>query len=68
MNRDLHDGVLASGLAPLDQQSIRGKDVTPFLLAHFHEQTRGASLEANIALVLSNARLAGEIAVAASAT
>lgn len=68
MNRELHDGVLASGLAALDEQGIRGKDVTPFLLAHFHEQTQGASLDANIALVLSNARLAGEIAVAASAS
>jgi pseudouridylate synthase len=41
---------------------VRGKDVTPFLLDFFHRETHGASLSANIALVLSNARLAAEIA------
>lgn len=42
--------------------AIAGKDVTPFLLQRIFELTEGASLEANIALVLSNARLAAEIA------
>jgi pseudouridine-5'-phosphate glycosidase len=65
MERDLHDATLASGLAALAAADVHGKDVTPFLLAHFHEQTEGRSLAANIALVLSNARVAGEIAVAA---
>jgi pseudouridine-5'-phosphate glycosidase len=41
---------------------VRGKDVTPFLLDFFHRETHGASLAANIALVLANARLAAEIA------
>ena len=41
---------------------MTGKDVTPFLLSYFHEQTHGASLDANVALVLSNAELAGRIA------
>jgi pseudouridine-5'-phosphate glycosidase len=68
MDRDLHDRTLASGLEALAAADVHGKDVTPFLLAHFHEQTEGRSLEANVALVLSNARLAGQIAVAASRT
>jgi pseudouridine-5'-phosphate glycosidase len=59
----LHDATLAAGLAALTSEGVSGKDVTPFLLAYFHEHTGGASLAANVALVLSNARLAGEIAV-----
>ena len=58
--------MLTSGLKALAEADVHGKDVTPFLLAHFHEQTEGRSLAANIALVLSNARVAGEIAVAAT--
>jgi pseudouridine-5'-phosphate glycosidase len=64
MDRDLHERTLASGLAAVAERGITGKDVTPFLLAHFHEQTHGASLAANVALVLGNAALAGEIASA----
>ena len=41
---------------------VHGKDVTPFLLDFFHRETHGASLAANVALVLSNARLAAEVA------
>ena len=45
-----------------DDPSARGKDATPFLLRRIFELTKGASLEANIALVLNNARLAAKIA------
>jgi pseudouridylate synthase len=64
LHRDLHDRVLASGLAAAAAGGVRGKDVTPFLLEHFHRETAGASLATNVALVLDNARLAGEVAVA----
>jgi pseudouridylate synthase len=64
MDRALHDRVLSAGLAAADTQGVRGKDVTPFLLDFFHRETRGASLAANVALVLSNARLAAEVAAA----
>ncbi|UQX10365.1 pseudouridine-5'-phosphate glycosidase [Candidatus Mycobacterium methanotrophicum] len=67
MDRALHDRVLAAGLAAAEAKRVRGKDVTPFLLDFFHRETGGASLAANIALVLSNARLAAEIAVAYAA-
>lgn len=63
-----HDAVLRAGLEELERQHIRGKDVTPFLLAYFHEHTHGASLRANIDLVLANATLAAQIAVAADST
>jgi pseudouridylate synthase len=64
MDRALHDRVLAEGLAAADANGVRGKDITPFLLDFFHRETRGASVAANIALVLSNARLAAEVAAA----
>jgi pseudouridylate synthase len=47
------------------EAGIRGKAVTPFLLSCLAERTGGASLEANLALLESNARLAGEVAAAA---
>ena len=62
MDHALHDRVLAAALRAADADCVQGKDVTPFLLDFFHRETRGASLAANIALVLSNARLAAEVA------
>jgi pseudouridylate synthase len=67
MDPALHDRVLAAGLAAAEATGVRGKDVTPFLLDFFHRETRGASLAANVALVLSNARLAAEVAAAYAA-
>lgn len=59
-----HDRVLADGLLAAEVNGVSGKDVTPFLLDFFHRHTRGASLAANVALVLANARLAAEVAAA----
>jgi pseudouridine-5'-phosphate glycosidase len=64
---DVHDRVLAEGLARVEADGVRGKDVTPFLLAHFHEATDGASLRVNVDLVLANATLAAQAAVALAA-
>ncbi len=64
----LHDRLLHDGLAAADAQQVRGKDVTPFLLEFFHRESKGASLQANIRIVLHNAELAGRIAAAASPT
>jgi pseudouridine-5'-phosphate glycosidase len=63
----LHDRVLAEGLAGLARDGVTGKAVTPYLLAHFHEATGGASLEVNIRVILRNAALAARVAVAAAA-
>ena len=60
----LHERVLREGLAAARAEGVAGKDVTPFLLDRFHRETGGASLEANVRLVLRNAALAGRIAVA----
>src|SRR5919202_1105004 len=49
-------------VADAAHEGVRGKDVTPFLLDRFHRETAGASLEANVRLVLRNAALAAQIA------
>ncbi|WP_102223242.1 pseudouridine-5'-phosphate glycosidase [Acidimangrovimonas sediminis] len=54
---------IEAALAVAVEQGIAAKEVTPFLLGRIFEITEGRSLEANIALVLSNARLAAAIAV-----
>lgn len=59
-----HDRVLHSGLALLQSRRVTGKDVTPFLLEHFHDATRGESLRVNIRVVERNAALAADVAVA----
>ncbi|HEV2087230.1 MAG TPA: pseudouridine-5'-phosphate glycosidase, partial [Cryptosporangiaceae bacterium] len=66
LDPDLHERVMAEGLAGLERDGVTGKAVTPYLLAHFHRATSGASLEVNTTVVLRNAELAARIAVAAA--
>ena len=54
--------IIEQALQEAETQNITAKDVTPFLLGRIFELTDGKSLEANIALVLNNARLAAKIA------
>ncbi|MEU8283509.1 pseudouridine-5'-phosphate glycosidase [Micromonospora sp. NPDC048905] len=67
LDPELHDRTLADGLALLERDGITGKAVTPYLLAHFHSATEGASLTVNVRIILRNADLAARIAVAAAA-
>jgi pseudouridine-5'-phosphate glycosidase len=60
----LHDLALQAGLGELKRRDARGKDVTPFLLDRFREETGGESLEVNKQIIRNNARLAARIAVA----
>ncbi len=46
------------------EQGIKGKAITPFLLAEIERRTEGSSLRTNIQLILNNAALAGRLAVA----
>ncbi len=62
LDPSLHDRVLEEGLAAAERDGVSGKDATPFLLDYLARETEGASLEANVRLVLRNARLAAEIA------
>jgi len=64
LDMDLHDRLLADGLALVAARGVTGKDVTPVLLEHFHAASGGASLAANVALVRANAELAARVAVA----
>lgn len=64
MNRTRHDDILKSGLASAKAHGISGKEVTPFLLEHFHANSEGESLRVNIDIIKSNAALAADIAVA----
>ncbi len=59
--------VIETALAEAAAQGIAAKAVTPFLLSRIFELTEGRSLEANIALVLNNARLGAAIAIEISA-
>ena len=64
MDKELHDRLLAEGLALVEEQGVHGAEVTPVLLEHFHTASGGVSIDANEALVLNNAKLATEVAVA----
>lgn len=54
--------LIARAQAEAAAQGVAAKAVTPFLLARIAELTEGRSVEANVALVLNNARLAAAIA------
>ncbi len=51
-------------LEEAETAGLAGKEVTPFLLARLHELSGGRTLEANVALLEHNARVAAEIACA----
>ena len=59
---DLLQRVLEDSLAEAERQRITGRDLTPFLLSRMAEQSAGATLRANIALLENNARVAAQIA------
>ncbi|GGT24019.1 pseudouridine-5'-phosphate glycosidase [Streptomyces purpureus] len=58
----LHDRVLAEALEECRERGTVGQAVTPFLLEYMMRATGGASLEANLAAVRGNVRLAAAIA------
>jgi pseudouridine-5'-phosphate glycosidase len=58
------DAIIGQALAEADQQGVKGKAVTPFLLARIKELTGGRSLATNIALVKHNALVGAQLAVA----
>ena len=62
MDKAVLDAAIEQALREADEAGVKGKDVTPFLLAKVVELTGGDSLESNIQLVLNNARLAARTA------
>ncbi len=67
LDPQLHDRVLVEGVDRAAAEGVRGAALTPYLLAHFHAATGGASLDVNIRLVLRNAELAAAVAGALAA-
>jgi len=62
LDRDEMEAALAEGLGLALARGVAGKAITPFLLDHLRHATGGRSLHANRALVVANARLAGQVA------
>ena len=64
LDADEVEAAIAAALEGARREGIRGKDVTPYLLRAVAAATGGRSLEANVALLLNNARVAASVAVA----
>ena len=64
MDFDEMTAVIEKAIAGANAEGVRGKNITPYLLAHIVEYTGGQSLKTNIQLAYNNARAAGKIAVA----
>lgn len=60
---DEMSAVIDRALAAAKEDGVRGKNITPYLLAHIVEYTGGKSLATNIQLACNNARLAAQVAV-----
>ncbi|BDT57821.1 pseudouridine-5'-phosphate glycosidase [Massilia varians] len=61
------DAIIKQALGEAEAQGVKGKAVTPFLLARIKELTEGRSLATNIALVKHNALVGARLAVALNA-
>ena len=61
---EVFETALGEALKEATATGISGPRVTPFLLARLADLTRGQTLAANRALIVNNARLAAEVAVA----
>lgn len=66
MDTEIINKAIESALQACEAEGVKGKDITPFLLAKIKEVTGGDSLDTNIQLVYNNARVGGQIAVAYS--
>lgn len=68
MEREAVESAVEKAVADAEREGVRGKELTPFLLARIKDVTGGRSLAANAELVFSNARLASAIAKELAAT
>ncbi len=62
------NAAIAQALGEADAQGVRGKAITPFLLARIVELTGERSLRANLALLENNVRIGAQIAAALAST
>ena len=63
MDFDEMSRIIDKVLAQAEEAGVKGKDITPFMLAHIVAETGGDSLKTNIQLAFNNARAASRIAV-----
>ena len=63
MDFDKMSAVIDRAMAEADAAGVKGKNITPFLLANIVEQTGGDSLKTNMQLAFNNAVCAAKIAV-----
>jgi len=66
LDGDSIEGSIAAATMEAQQGGISGKQLTPWLLSRLEQLTEGRSAETNVALIVNNARLGAEIAVALS--
>lgn len=59
--------LVEEAVAEAHRQRVSGQAVTPFVLAFLHERSGGRTREVNRKLIVANARLAAEVAVAFAA-
>ena len=58
---DEMEAVINKALAEAEEKCVRGKEITPFLLAKIKEITKGVSFASNVQLAYNNARVAAKI-------
>ena len=58
------EALIEKALTQARREGVSGQAVTPFVLAFLHERSGGRTREVNRKLIVANARLAGEVAVA----
>lgn len=63
MDYDIINKAINNAIIEANEKGIKGKALTPFLLAKIKDITSGDSLESNIQLVYNNAKLGAQIAV-----
>ena len=63
MSKGMADRAIEIAVKKAEENNIKGKELTPFLLTLVKEMTGGMSLDSNIELVYNNAKLAAKTAV-----
>lgn len=62
-NQNRVNTAIQKALQEVDDKHITGREITPYILGRVNELSDGESLQANIALIKSNARVAAQIAL-----
>ena len=62
LDYDEMEKVISAAIAEADEKGVRGKAITPFLLARIKDMTDGVSFASNLQLAYNNAKLASQVA------